>query len=85
MFLHLEQVEPRAGHRLFVRFDNGVSGELSLFDELWGEMFLPLRDEAAFNTAYLDPVMRTVAWANGADFAPEFLLDLLNKQIGNVA
>jgi hypothetical protein len=85
MFLHLEHVEPRPGHRLFVRFDNGVSGELSLFDELCGEMFLPLRDESTFNTAHLDPVMRTVAWANGADLAPEFLLDLLNKQIGNVA
>jgi len=85
MFLHLEFVEPRSGHRLFVRFDNGISGEISLLDELWGEMFLPLRDETAFQTAQLDPVMRTVTWANGADFAPEFLLDLLNKQIGNVA
>ena len=85
MFLHLEVVEPRAGHRLYVRFDNGISGEISLLDELWGEMFLPLRDESTFQTAQLDPVMRTVAWANGADFAPEFLFDLLNKQIGNVA
>jgi len=25
-------------------------------------------------------VMRTVAWANGADLAPEFLLDLLHSQ-----
>jgi hypothetical protein len=24
--------------------------------------------------------MRTVAWANGADLAPEFLLDLLQEQ-----
>jgi hypothetical protein len=24
--------------------------------------------------------MKTVAWANGADLAPEFLLELLNSQ-----
>jgi hypothetical protein len=27
--------------------------------------------------------MRTVAWANGADLAPEFLLELLHRDSGN--
>ena len=80
MFLHLQKVEPRASFRLFVDFDNGVSGEVDLGGELWGEMFEPLQDETLFMTARLDPVMRTVCWQNGADFAPEFLFDLLTKQ-----
>jgi len=80
MILHLDFVEPRPGYRLVVRFENGVQGEISLIDELWGEVFEPLKDEQIFLTAYLDPVMRTVVWSNGADFAPEFLLNLLNKQ-----
>lgn len=80
MILHTEQVEPRSGYRLFVRFNNGVSGEIDLSDELWGEVFAPLKDPALFATARQDSVMGTVVWANGADFAPEFLLDLLNKQ-----
>jgi hypothetical protein len=36
--------------------------------------------EAQFTTAYQHPVMRTAAWANSADLAPEFLLELLNSQ-----
>ena len=45
-----------------------------------GEVFEPLRDPAQFATAMQHPVMRTVAWANGADLAPEFLIDLLHDQ-----
>lgn len=85
MFLHTELVEPRQGKRLFIRFNNGVSGEIDLSEALWGEVFTPLKDEALFQTARHDPDMGTVVWANGADFAPEFLLDLLIKQTGAAA
>jgi hypothetical protein len=80
MLLHLNNVELRGGYRLFLSFSNGVSGEVDLSQELWGEMFEPLRDEDLFRSAKLDPIMRTVCWSNGADFAPEFLLDCLSKQ-----
>jgi len=85
MILHTEQIEPRDGYRLFVRFNNGVSGEISLVDELWGEMFEPLKDPVLFATARQDSTMQTVVWGNGADFAPEFLMDLLRKQSQAVA
>lgn len=85
MFLHTEIVEPRPGYKLFVRFNNGVSGEISLEDELWGDVFEPLKNEDQFMTARQDPVMRTVSWANGADFAPEFLFELLTKQLAKAA
>ena len=80
MLLHTESVEPMPGCRLLVRFNNGISGEIDLNGELWGEMFEPLRDEALFMTARQDAVMGTVVWSNGADLAPEYLLDLLQKQ-----
>lgn len=80
IFLHTEFVEARPGYRLFVRFNNAVGGEIDLSAELWGEMFEPLRDESLFLTARQDPVMGTVAWANGADLAPEYLLELLQRQ-----
>lgn len=85
MFLHTTHIEPRLGYRLFVRFNSGVSGEIDLSGELWGEVFAPLKDEALFATARQDQVMETVVWANGADFAPEYLLELLSRQLGNVA
>lgn len=85
MFLHTEYVEARPGFKLFIRFNNGASGEICLANELWGEVFEPLRDEALFLQARHDPVMRTVSWPNGADFAPEFLFGLLASQTGKAA
>jgi hypothetical protein len=45
-----------------------------------GEVFEPLKDKAQFATAHQHSLMKTVAWANGVDLAPEFLLDLLHEQ-----
>jgi hypothetical protein len=58
---------------------------VDLSAELDGEVFEPLRDPAVFATARQHPVMRTAAWVNGADLAPEFLLDLMQAQQGNRA
>lgn len=80
MILHTTEVNPLPGYRLFVRFNNGEAGEVDLSHELDGEVFAPLRDPALFATAYQHPVMRTVAWANGADLAPEFLLGLMRGE-----
>ena len=80
MILHTTEVTALPGYRLFLRFNNGEAGEVDLSNELDGEVFGPLRDPAQFATAMQHPVMRTVAWANGADLAPEFLIDLLHDQ-----
>jgi len=40
---------------------------------LWGELFEPLKDPAYFERARFDPEIGTVAWANEADIAPEYL------------
>lgn len=80
MILHAVSVKPLDNFRLYVKFNNGVSGEVDLINELWGEVFEPLQNPALFQTAHQDEQMRTVVWANGADFAPEFLMELMNKQ-----
>ena len=85
MFLHTTHVEVRANYRLFLKFNNNIQGEVNLIDELWGEMFEPLKDERLFATAHQDDTLGTVAWANGADLAPEFLLQLLQQQTLQVA
>ncbi len=79
MILHTTEVVPLDGYRLFVRFNNGEAGEVDLSDELYGEVFESLRAPTLFATAFQHPVMRTVAWANGADIAPEYLLELMHK------
>lgn len=85
MFLHTTHVEVRPGYRLYLEFNNNLRGEVRLMDELWGEMFEPLKDERLFATAHQDDALGTVAWANGADLAPEFLLHLLQQQTPQVA
>lgn len=85
MILHTTEVTPLPGYRLLLRFNNGMSGEVNLSNELDGEVFEPLRDPVLFATASQHPVMRTVTWANGADLASEFLLELLQAQQGAAA
>jgi len=58
-----------------VRFRDGVEGEVDLAPELEGEVFLPLRDPAAFREVRVHPELHTLTWPNGADFAPEFLYE----------
>ena len=85
MILHTTEVTPLPDYRLFVRFNDGTAGEVDLSGELDGEVFEPLRDPELFGTAAQHPVMRTVAWSNGADLAPEYLRDLMRAQRGERA
>lgn len=85
MILHTTEVTALPGYRLFLRFNNGAAGEVDLSAELDGEVFEALRDPAVFATASQHPIMRTAAWANGADLAPEFLLELMQAQRGERA
>ncbi len=75
--LHVDAVTVLPGFRLRLRFNDGVDGVADLTMELDGPMFAPLRDTEYFALAYVDAELRTVAWPNGADFAPEFLQALV--------
>lgn len=76
MFLHVTDVRHLGGYELRVDFNNGASKVVDLSGELHGEVFEPLRDPEMFRRAAVDPETGTVAWPNGADFAPEFLFEI---------
>jgi len=82
MFVHVIAVKYLGDYRLRLRFSNGVEGVVDLEPELYGEVFEPLRDKALFQQVYL--TSRTVEWPNGADFAPEFLLEQVTVQRATV-
>jgi len=63
------------GHIMWLRFRDGTEGEIDLEPHLWGEVFAPLRDREYFRLFTVHPELDTLAWPNGADFAPEFLHD----------
>ena len=69
---HLVDSRHLGGHRIWLRFDDGVEGEVDLATDLWGEVFEPLRDPSYFARFSVDD---TLVWPNGADFAPEFLYE----------
>ena len=76
MIIHIISVQVVGPTSLQLTFDNGVSKRVNLRHELYGPVFEPLRDPAYFARAYVDPDSRTVAWPNGADFAPDFLYEM---------
>ena len=58
---------------LRVEFDDGTSREVDLGDELWGQMFEPLRDPEVFRKVAVDSESGTVVWPNGADLDSDVL------------
>lgn len=70
MLIHVLEAQHRGQHRVWLRFDDGVDGEVDLAAVLEGEVFEPLRDPQYFARFVVDD---TLLWPNGADFAPEFL------------
>ncbi len=64
-------------YRVWLRFADGVEGEVDLEHELWGEVFEPLKDKGLFGQLVLDRDLGTIVWPTGADFAPEFLYQKL--------
>ena len=69
------RVERLGEYSLRLTFSDGVVGDVDLANELWGEMFEPLRDMAEFNSVSVDPELGTLVWPNGADLDPEGLHD----------
>lgn len=69
-------IEARAtgGHRLFLRFEDGVSGEIDLGKLVaFKGVFAPLQDPEELAKVRVDPEIGTVCWPNGADLDPDVL------------
>ena len=62
-------------YKILVTFDDGKSGVIDLRDELWGEVFEPLRDVGLFRRFRFDAELDTIVWPTGADLAPEYLYE----------
>ena len=73
MFLHVKKVTYLKGYGLRLEFNDGAVREVDLANELYGEIFEPLKDLSLFSQVYVNPDTNTIEWPNGADFAPEFL------------
>jgi hypothetical protein len=68
-------VQYKKDFTVHVRFADGTEGDVDLSEELYGEIFQPLKDINVFSTVSVHPEFHTLCWSNGADIAPEFLYE----------
>jgi hypothetical protein len=69
-------VDARAtgGHRIHVRFEDGVEGEIDLEKLVqFTGIFESLRDPAEVAKVKVDPESGTIQWPSGADLDPDVL------------
>ena len=69
----LKEAKYISAYTIWLRFEDGLEGEVDLESELWGEVFEPIKDQEEFKAFQLNSELNTIAWPSGADFAPEFL------------
>jgi Protein of unknown function (DUF2442)/Domain of unknown function (DUF4160) len=75
MNYHIVEARYVAGHVVWLRFRDGMCGEIDLKSVLEGPVFDSLHDPQVFRQFQIHPEFHTLVWANGADIAPEFLHD----------
>ncbi len=71
MILHVVEARYVRDYVVWLKFNDGAAGEVDLSAELYGPVFIPLQDIEKFKQFSIS--LHTIAWPNGADFAPEFL------------
>ena len=81
MFLHVAEANYLKDYQLKLKFNNNEIKIVDLKDELYGEVFEPLKDKQFFQDFLISH--NTIEWKNGADFAPEFLFEIGQKVYGD--
>ena len=77
MIPDLKHAHHLGNYMIRLTFADGRTGDIDLANELWGEVFEPLRDPDVFKQFRVDEELGTLCWPNGADFAPEFLYEAI--------
>jgi len=75
MIPEVQKAEYINEYTIHLLFADGVEGEVDLREELYGEIFEPLKDISLFRQFLVHHEFHTLYWPNGADFAPEFLYE----------
>ena len=76
MFLHVTAVRNVSAFELHLEFSDGVVKSVDLRNELFGEVFEPLKNPEYFERVALNSETGTIEWPNGADLAPEYLYEI---------
>jgi hypothetical protein len=86
MILKVTHAEYKGGYTVFLTFNSGEALLVDLKNTIMNDhrkIFKPLQDINYFKN--FEVSLNTIVWENEADFAPEFLLELGQKQSERVA
>ncbi len=73
MRYRIEAAEARPGYRVWIRFEDGVEGEVDLSELVGHGVFKCWEDANEFAKVHIDPESGTIAWPGGIDLAPDAL------------
>ena len=79
MLNRITEVEARPEYHLWLRFEDGVEGEVSVAHLVGRGVFQSWTDEAEFLKVSIDLESGTVAWPGGVDLAPDGLYRRLSE------
>ena len=67
-------------HHLFLRFENGVTGEIDIADIIpFKGIFAPLKDLHYFSKVKINHDLGTICGENGADISPCYLYSYIEN------
>lgn len=74
-------VEPLENYELFLRFEDGVEGIVSIAEQIeFTGVFAPLKEPSFFADVQVNPELGTIQWQNGADLDPDVLYAKITHQ-----
>jgi len=75
-------VRPLAQYRVWVRFSDGVEGEVNLSELVGKGVFALWNDPAQFAKVSIDPQSHTLTWPGGIDICPDTLYqDIITMKV----
>lgn len=78
MLVDIIEVKPLSAYKLYLRFEDGTSGEVDISEIIvFKGIFAKLEDKDYFSTVKVNPDIGTIYWENGADIAPCTLYKLI--------
>ena len=82
--IHPMEVEAREGYRIWLRYSDGVEGEIDLSDLAGKGVFAAWNEPGRFEDVHIDD-SGAVAWSDEIDLCPQSLyMDLTGKSVEEV-
>ncbi len=83
MYYHVIEAKYIEKYKIWLKFEDEENGEIDFSNEFDGPIFEPLNNIEYFKK--FDIQGKTLHWKNGADFAPDYLYELIVKKGATVA